>query len=153
MKQGSFWSACEMLVGPAAVELDWKQLAGEEYEAAKAFLRPMQELATRYPCLTLSHSERYLLQLMQEIHYGRIEGLAIRDGEPVIEPSTKVLRDVKLDLQAKRNPIFTDRDYRDKAQVMEMLHQFRRLGDGVVQTLEVHNGLPFRMQIVETVRT
>jgi len=51
MKQESFWSACEMLVGPAAVELEWKQLAGEEYEAAKVFLRPMQELATRYPCM------------------------------------------------------------------------------------------------------
>lgn len=47
----SFWSACGMLVGPAAVELEWRQLAGEEYEAAKVFLRPMQELATRYPCL------------------------------------------------------------------------------------------------------
>lgn len=51
MKQKNFWSACEMLVGPAAVEFDWKQLAGEDYEGAKVFLRPMQELATRYPCM------------------------------------------------------------------------------------------------------
>gem|GEM_PF-2787808 len=55
MRQESFWWACEMLAGPAAVELDWKQLAGEEYEAAKAFLRSMQELATRYPCLPVVH--------------------------------------------------------------------------------------------------
>jgi len=40
-----------MIIGPAAVELEWKQLAGEEYEGAKVFLRPMQELATRYPCM------------------------------------------------------------------------------------------------------
>lgn len=51
MRDRSFWSACEMLVGPAAVELDWKQLAGEEYEAARAFLSPMRDLATSYPCL------------------------------------------------------------------------------------------------------
>ena len=51
MKQKSFWSACEMIIGPAAVELEWKQLAGGEYEGAKVFLRPMQELATRYPCM------------------------------------------------------------------------------------------------------
>lgn len=105
------------------------------------------------PQVSLSHSERYLLQLMQEIHYGRIEGLVIRGGEPVIEQNTKVLKDIKLDLRANRRPIIVDRDYQDKAQVMEMLRQFHRLGDGVVQTLEVHNGLPFRMQIVETVRT
>lgn len=46
----SFWSACEVL-GPATVELEWKRLAGEEYEAGKMFLRPMQQLATRYPCM------------------------------------------------------------------------------------------------------
>ena len=51
MKQKSFWSACEMRIGPAAVELEWRQLAGEEYEAARVFLRPMQTLATGYPCM------------------------------------------------------------------------------------------------------
>jgi hypothetical protein len=51
MEKNSFWSACEAITGPAAVELEWKQLAGEHYEAAKVFLRPMQELATRYPCM------------------------------------------------------------------------------------------------------
>lgn len=105
------------------------------------------------PRTSLSHNERHLLQLMQEIHYGRIENLAVRDGEPVIAPSTKVLRDVKFGPEIGKRPIIVGRDYRDKAQIMEMLQQFRRLGDGVVQTLEVHNGLPFRMQIVETVRT
>lgn len=102
---------------------------------------------------SLSHSEQTLLQLMQEIHYGRIEGLVVRDGAPVIDSNTKVLRDVKLGPQAKRRPIIIDRDYLDKSQVSDMLQQFRRLGDGIVQCLEIHNGLPFRMQIVETVRT
>lgn len=50
MRLKSFWSACEAITGPATVEIEWKQLAGEHYEAAKVFLRPMQELATRYPC-------------------------------------------------------------------------------------------------------
>lgn len=103
--------------------------------------------------LHITKSQQTLLQLMQDIHYGRIEGLIVRGGEPIIEPNTKVLKDIKLDLHAKRKTIIIDRSYQDKAQVMEMLRQFRRLGDGVVQTLEVHNGLPFRMQIVETVRT
>lgn len=103
--------------------------------------------------LHITESQQTLLQLMQEIHYGRIEGLVVRNGEPVIEPNTKVLRDVKLGPQAKRRPIIIDRDYLDKSQVSDMLRQFRRLGDGIVQSLEIHNGLPFRMQIVETVRT
>lgn len=51
MRRESFWSACEAITGPATVETEWKQLAGEHYEAARMFLRPMQELATRYPCM------------------------------------------------------------------------------------------------------
>lgn len=39
-----------MLSGPSAVEFEWRLLAGEDYDAAKVFLRPMQELATDYPC-------------------------------------------------------------------------------------------------------
>lgn len=54
MELKGFWAACEMLVGQSAVEAEWRRLAGEEYEAAKAFLRPMQELAMSYPC-THSH--------------------------------------------------------------------------------------------------
>lgn len=46
----SFWSACETLVGPAAVEAQWKRLAECDYKAARAFLRPLQEPATSYPC-------------------------------------------------------------------------------------------------------
>ncbi|MCL5103669.1 MAG: hypothetical protein M1133_06085, partial [Armatimonadetes bacterium] len=35
---------------PASVESEWRRLAGEEYEAGKAFLRPRQELADYFPC-------------------------------------------------------------------------------------------------------
>ncbi|MHB9038977.1 MAG: hypothetical protein ACYC64_20250 [Armatimonadota bacterium] len=50
MECKGFWYACDMLVGPSAVVAEWRQLAGDEYEAAKVFLRPMQELARSYPC-------------------------------------------------------------------------------------------------------
>lgn len=50
MELRAFWSACEALVGPAAVEAEWKRLAGDDYDAARVFLRPVQEAATRYPC-------------------------------------------------------------------------------------------------------
>lgn len=50
MDRRGFWAACERLSGPAAVELQWRQLAGDEYDAAKVLLRPMQELASYYPC-------------------------------------------------------------------------------------------------------
>src|ERR1041384_7907698 len=36
---------------PAAVLAEWRQLAGEDFEAGGAFLRPTQRLAETYPCL------------------------------------------------------------------------------------------------------
>lgn len=46
----SFWSACESIPGLAAVEAEWRQKAGRDFDVAKTFLKPRQELATCYPC-------------------------------------------------------------------------------------------------------
>lgn len=102
--------------------------------------------------LSISEAQKRLLQLMQEVHYGRVEDLVICNGEPVIGLSVKVLRDVKLSAECGRKQVIPDRDYLDKPQVAEMLRQFRRLGDGIVQLVEIHDGLPFRIHIVEMVR-
>jgi hypothetical protein len=41
---------------------------------------------------TLTPARKRLLELMQEINYGRIEKLHVRDGEPVFDPPPTVLR-------------------------------------------------------------
>lgn len=102
--------------------------------------------------ISITEAQKRLLQLMQEVHYGRIEDLVICNGEPVMGLPVKILRDVKLSGECSRKPILADRDYLDKPQVVEMLRQFHRLGDGVVQLVEIHDGLPFRIHIVEMVR-
>jgi hypothetical protein len=37
----------------------------------------------------LSPARRRLVELMQEINYGRIERLEVRDGEPVFDPCSR----------------------------------------------------------------
>ncbi|MHB9124604.1 MAG: hypothetical protein ACYC4F_01500 [Armatimonadota bacterium] len=49
-KTKSFWSACESLPGLVAVESEWRQRAGADYDLWKPFLRPRQELASSIPC-------------------------------------------------------------------------------------------------------
>ena len=34
---------------------------------------------------SLSPARRRLVELMQEVNFGRIEGLHVRDGEPILE--------------------------------------------------------------------
>lgn len=102
--------------------------------------------------LSISEAQKRLLQLMQEVHYGKVEDIVISGGEPVMGLPVKVMRDVKLSGECSKRPILADRDYLDKPQVAEMLRQFKRLGDGIVQLVDIHDGLPFRIHIVEMVR-
>lgn len=102
--------------------------------------------------LSITGAQKRLIQLMQEVHYGKIEDLVISGGEPVLGLPVKVLRDIKLSGDGSRKPAFPDRDYLDRPQVVEMLRQFKKLGDGIVQLVEIHDGLPFRIHIVEMVR-
>lgn len=47
----TFWQVLEDVPNGMAVAADWRMRMGHEYEYARAFLRPTQELATSYPCI------------------------------------------------------------------------------------------------------
>jgi len=44
------WTALEAVPGLAAVEAEWRATFGNEYESAKAFLRPNGKLSSSHPC-------------------------------------------------------------------------------------------------------
>jgi len=86
---------------------------------------------------------------MQEINFGRIERLGIKNGEPVFDPPPKVIREVKFGGDngshlEKSNPCFSL-----KAQVVELFHQFDGISSGQIELIEVKHGLPFRMLLGE----
>src|SRR5262245_12568756 len=45
---------------------------------------------------SLPPSRRELLRLMQKINFGRIEGLIVHDGNPVLIPPPAVIRELKF---------------------------------------------------------
>ena len=45
-----------------------------------------------------------LIELMQSINYGRIEGLAVRRGQPVLAPPPRVVREIKFGGENGRRP-------------------------------------------------
>ena len=45
---------------------------------------------------SLSPARQRLVELMQEINFGRIEAFDVCGGEPVLEPAPRVLRDFLL---------------------------------------------------------
>ena len=109
-------------------------------------------MATRTRKYSLTPSHKRLLHLMQTLNFGHIDGLVFRDGQPVLDPPPEVFREVKFGGENGPRPEAAIEDFLLKSQVIEFFNQLSRLGDGVVESLEVMHGLPFRMTVREAVR-
>ena len=90
-----------------------------------------------------------LVELMQRLNFGRVEGLAVADGEPVFAPPPRVVREVKFGAENGPRPEMAKADFALKAQVRELFAQMEAMGTGVIRTIEVKHGLPFRMTVEE----
>jgi hypothetical protein len=100
----------------------------------------------------LSPARRRLVELMQEINYGRIERLEVRDGEPVFDPPPTVLR---LFLFGKDNGPNASRGndgFALKKKVAELFEVFDRERSLSIQELMIDNGLPVRMTVADAAR-
>ena len=100
---------------------------------------------------SLTPSQQKLLTEMQRINYGRIEGLPVRRGEPVMDPPPRIVREIKFGGENGPRPEAAKADFTLKVQVRDLFAQLEALGDGVIRSIEIKHGLPFRM-IVEEVR-
>lgn len=98
----------------------------------------------------LSAAQQRLLGLMREIQFGRIESLAVTGGDPDFSAGPTVIREIKFGAGDGVEVRPNGRDFALKAQAVEMFQHLRRMRDGVVEVLEIRNGLPFRMSVRET---
>jgi hypothetical protein len=98
---------------------------------------------------SLSKARQRLVEVMQEMGFGRIEGLVVRQGEPILEPVPRVVLEIKFGGENGPRPERSATDFPLKARVTELFREFDRLGDLTVEILEVKHGLPFRMTLVE----
>jgi hypothetical protein len=101
---------------------------------------------------TLSPARQRLVELMQEVNFGRIEGLRIRDGDPVLEPPPRVLRDFLFGKTNAPNVARNRDDFVLKEQVIELFDLFDRERSVTVESLVVQNGLPVRMTVADAAR-
>lgn len=99
----------------------------------------------------LPEPRRQLLELMQSINFGRIEGLMIRDGTPVLAPPPRLVREVKFGGDNGPRPERDANNFVLKAQVVELFQHLDQLGVGAIEVLEIKHGLPFRMLVAQAV--
>jgi hypothetical protein len=98
---------------------------------------------------SLTPSQLRLLTEMQRINYGRILDLPVRRGEPVLDPPSRVMREIKFGGDNGPRPEAVKADFALKAQVRDLFACLESMGDGVISCIEIQRGLPFRMTVEE----
>jgi hypothetical protein len=99
---------------------------------------------------SLSPAQRRLVELMQDLNFGRIERLEVLDGQPVFDPPPRIVREIKFGAQNGPRSEAALRDFVLKAQLVEFFAWLDTLGDGVIERLEVQHGLPFRIVVEQS---
>lgn len=97
----------------------------------------------------LSQERRHLIGIMQQVNFGRIHQLQVRNGEPAFTPMTRVERHIKFGGENRPRPEAGLDDFALKRNVIELFDNLDRLGDGNIKQLEINGGLPFDMTVEE----
>ena len=95
----------------------------------------------------LSPSERAFVVAMQQLGFGRFEGLRIGNGELVLDPWPTTVRGVKFGSEGIAVSRTPPDEFDLKRQVIELFEYVRTLDAGEIRCLEVRHGLPFSMEI------
>jgi hypothetical protein len=98
---------------------------------------------------SLSPARRRLLELLQQVNFGRVEGLALEGGEPLFDPPPRVVREIKIGGENGPRAELDGTDFRLKAQVVELFQYLDQLGSGTIDVVEIKHGLPFRLIVTE----
>ena len=94
----------------------------------------------------LHPSQLDLLNIIEQLGFGRIGGIRIRDGKPWFGQMPEIVQEVKLDSDPEpRNKQCND-DYALKSEFERLFYQLNRLRDGIVD-VEVRHSLPFKLAV------
>lgn len=95
----------------------------------------------------LSAPRRRLVELLQEVGFGRVERLSVRGAEPVWSPSPRVVRQIRLGKGDAAHPTQRAADFALRGEVVDLLALFDRERDLHVESIEVQHGLPVRVAV------
>jgi len=95
----------------------------------------------------LSAPRQVLVRLLQSVHFGYVEGLEVRGGEPMFSPAPAVFAEVKLDAPSEPWPGTFFADFELRTELTRLIEQLDLLGDGSIDRIDVQYGVPLRAVI------
>ncbi len=100
----------------------------------------------------LTPARRRLVEVMQEINYGRIDRFEVRAGEPVLDPPPRVVCQIVFGKNNGPNACRYQEQFALKKPVLELFEIFDRERSLSIQELVVSDGLPVRMTVADAIR-
>ena len=101
----------------------------------------------------LTPARRRLVELMQEVNYGRIEQLEVRNWEPVFKPPPQVVRQIVFGKNNGPNAQRVAQGFALKKKMAELFEVFDRERSFLILELVIDNGLPVRMAVADVIRS
>jgi hypothetical protein len=99
---------------------------------------------------SLSPGRRKLVEVMRQLHFGRIENLVVKNGDPAFDPRTRITQEIKLGPEAVARTVGSDTDFALKRQVLDLFDRLGELDKDSMITIEVRHGLPSRLVVERT---
>ena len=87
---------------------------------------------------------------MQQLGYGRFESLRIRHGELVLDPWPTTVRSVKFGTTTPNRPAKVSDEFDLKQETAQLFEFVRGVNAGEIRVLEVRGGLPFTLEVTNT---
>ena len=93
----------------------------------------------------LSASRRVLVRLCQDINFGQIQELHVRNSDPVWDPAPTVLSEIKLDTEDTPRPESELPDFKLSSEIRRLMRRLDQLENGRIERIEVREGIPRRL--------
>jgi hypothetical protein len=86
--------------------------------------------------------------LCQTINRGSLEGLEVRQAEPVLDPLPVIVRDVKLDKAEEPRRELGLNDFMLSNEIIRLLGLLEETQCGAIRLIEIREGIPRRVLLV-----
>lgn len=93
---------------------------------------------------SLNQEQRWTLEIIAKLGFGRIEQLSIRNGKPCFDPAPRIVEELRLASDSEQRPDLNNPDLTLKQEFQKLFGHLERLLDGVV-VIEVRHSVPFRL--------
>ena len=112
---------------------------------------PQQSKTTYRTTGDLTAAQSWLVGIMRQHQFGRIENMPIQDGQPAPDRDTRIVRAVRLGTESDRSKVPIGDEFELKQPVRDLFDELMRLRSGTIVKLEFRHGLPFLLETIAPV--